>query len=96
MVDGAGQKLLADWLSQRPSAFFLDTGRRVLRELVRRGEAPVGSQGIVALCFSVAAAAGGLFGFGSISATEREAIGRIAEILRVPDDLDWQSYLQES
>jgi len=96
LVDEAGRELLSEWLTTRPSGFFLDTGRRALRELVRRGDAPVGSQGIVALCYAVAASAGGLFGFGSISSTEREAIGRIAELLRVPEDLDWQSHLGES
>jgi len=96
LLDAHGQELLAGWLSEQPSAFFLDTGRRVLQELGRRGDVPIGGQGIVALCFSVADAAGGLFGFGTISATEREAIGRIAELLRVPDDLDWRSYLQDN
>lgn len=89
----ADRALLESWLHDAPSAFFLANGRRVYDELARHHEAAVSREGVLALCYAVADAAGGMFGFGAISAAERTAIGHIAELLGVSPDLDWRSIL---
>lgn len=90
-----GRDLLDGWLAERPTAGFLLRARLVLLLLAERarglrGESEAPLPVVVDLCADVAQSAGGLFGYGSVSRKEREAIAQIAETLRVKADRLWE------
>jgi uncharacterized tellurite resistance protein B-like protein len=83
--DSAGSRQLIDWLDNRPSEeFFAHTLRIVgdLLETTPRADGKVGSHGVLDDCRRVAAASGGILGFGSkISDEEQALLQRIAAAL---------------
>jgi len=90
-----GHALLETWLSDRPTAGFLLRARLVLLLLAERarglrGQSEAPLPVVVDLCADVAQSAGGLFGYGSVSRLEREAIAQIADTLRVRRDRLWE------
>lgn len=94
-VGPRGRLLLEGWLAQRPTAGFLLRARVVLLLLAERarglrGESDAPLPVILDLCVDVAMSAGGLFGYGSVSRKEREAMTAIAETLRVPRERLWE------
>ena len=94
-VGPQGRTLLEGWLANRPTAGFLLRARVVLLLLAERarglrGESDAPLPVILDLCVDVAMSAGGLFGYGSVTRKEREAITAIAEILHVPRERLWE------
>lgn len=88
--------IVETWLAEAPSAWFLDTSTKVVHALAARARLPegLGQREVVAWCWALATAAGGLFGtsFLAIDTAEREALDRIASALgigEVPED--WRS-----
>jgi hypothetical protein len=76
---------LTDWLDERPDQEFFDQTLRVIRDIMETlppEKRESGSHGLVTFCKNVAAASGGILGFGNkISDDERAVIERIASEL---------------
>ncbi|HHO51491.1 MAG TPA: hypothetical protein ENK18_11600 [Deltaproteobacteria bacterium] len=92
LIQPGDEAVIATWLSEEPSPYFQDTARKLLLELVRRASLPEGLDrgAVVAWCWAIAAAAGGIFGsrLMAISNEERDALDEIAEalgIVQVPE-----------
>lgn len=79
--------IVEEWLAERPSGLFLHHGRFLIAELSHQLPAELGATEVVAWCWALAAAAGGLFGTGlmSVSADEQAALQRVAEVLGVTE-----------
>jgi hypothetical protein len=81
----AADHQLQAWLDQRPSA---DTFRKARRLIGAMLDAPHGTElqfsadDLMKYCEQIAAASGGLFGFGSVSAEEKTALQQIAAQLK--------------
>ena len=81
----AADALLADWLAARPSTEVFRRADRLIGALLAAGSSAAGdlsADDLVKYCESIAAASGGIFGVGRISADERAAITDIAAQLR--------------
>jgi tellurite resistance protein len=80
-----GQRLLNNWLRYPPSPTYLERGKAALLMVAKRGGELDESvlEDVVALSKKVAKSAGGLFGIGSVSASESEALAEIASALKV-------------
>ena len=80
--DSAAYKQLNDWLTNRPSEAFIDQTLRVIANLAETNtpeETATRGQNLLDLATRVAAASGGILGFGNkISAEEQEVLDRIA------------------
>ena len=78
----AAYKQLIDWLDNRPSKEFFEHTLRIVGDLLEntpRADGRFGSHGVLDDCARVAAASGGILGFGSkISAEEQALLQRIA------------------
>jgi hypothetical protein len=78
-------KQLIDWLDNRPSEEFFEHTLRIVRDLLEttpRVDGKVGSHGVLDDCTRVAAASGGILGFGvKISAEEQALLQRITAAL---------------
>lgn len=78
----AAYKQLIDWLDNRPSKEFFENTLRIVGDLLEttpRADGKFGSHGVLDDCARVAAASGGILGFGSkISAEEQALLQRIA------------------
>lgn len=83
--DSAGSRQLIDWLDNRPSEEFFAHTLRIVGDLLETtplADGKVGSHGVLDDCRRVAAASGGLLGFGSkISDEEQALLQRIAAAL---------------
>jgi hypothetical protein len=82
VVEGsAAYKQLIDWLDNCPSEEFFEHTLRIVGDLLEttpRADGKVGSRGVLDDCTRVAAASGGILGFGSkISAEEQALLQRI-------------------
>ena len=74
---------LIEWLDRRPSdETFRKAGRLIAAILDRPGLAQVNADDLLAYCEQIAAASGGLFGIGRVSAEERATIEQIAKQLK--------------
>ena len=74
---------LTEWLDRRPSdETFRKAGRLIAAILDRPGLAQVNADDLLAYCEQIAAASGGLFGIGRVSAEERATIEQIAKQLK--------------
>ncbi len=83
-LDDDGERLLETWLTWRPSASYLDKGRKALVELARQGrlglaiDAENPGSGTLDQALEVAKSAGGWFGFQAVDPREKEALTAIA------------------
>jgi hypothetical protein len=78
------ERTLAGWLETRPDESFFGRALSIVRVLlgVRSEEEQKHSrESLVALCEELAAASGGLLGFGKVAAAEKEVIDRVAAAL---------------
>jgi uncharacterized tellurite resistance protein B-like protein len=86
-LDAEARHLLESWLTHQPTAAYLETGRALMVELAQRSAGPrlppqtLGEA--VDQARDVARAAGGLFGIGTVAASEKAALEQIAELLHV-------------
>lgn len=92
------ERLVRNWLTFPPSADYIDRGRVALVALAMRGgdlqlEEDILSD-VLGLSKAVARAAGGLFGLGSISREEKQALSEIANALDVTDQTRWAEAVQ--
>lgn len=76
---------LAEWLSARPSEEFFERTLRIIPAILEaspdgKGAARQGS--LLEYCAAIAAASGGLLGFGKVSDGERRLLSRISEELK--------------
>jgi hypothetical protein len=80
--DSGAYKQLDDWLTNRPSEKFVDQTLRVIANLAETNtaeETATRRQNLLELATRVAAASGGILGFGNkISAEEQDVLDRIA------------------
>jgi len=96
LADATGMAVIDGWLEKEPSRHYLHRGRKVLSALVTRRQgigAEVGLEDleeIGAFCEGVAGAAGGLFGFGTTSSSEKAAIADVAKALGIKGELSWE------
>ena len=78
----AAYNQLTDWLDKRPREEFFEHTLRIVGDLLEttpRADGRVGSHGVLDDCTRVAAASGGILGFGTrISAEEQALLQRIA------------------
>ena len=85
-----GRMLLNNWLFYRPTDAYMQRGQQALVALASRERGmkldPTSLGDVIKLSTDVAKAAGGLFGFGSISKTEAAAIKQIADALNISAD----------
>lgn len=88
-ADGPGRALLERWLTEKPSAFYLSRGRKLLGQLAGHPEfEEIGLHSleeVVGYCRDLASAAGGLFGVigNKVDPAEEAAIAEIARVLHV-------------
>jgi hypothetical protein len=86
LVEGsAADLLLASWMENRPSADTFARATRLIRAVLDTGVAPVGAMTadeIIQHSESIAAASGGIFGFGKISSEERATLDKIVAALK--------------
>jgi hypothetical protein len=83
----AADAQLHEWLNTRPSNEVFDRATRLIRAMLAAGaEAThdLNPDDLVAYCERIAHASGGVFGIGSVSAEEKQALARIAQALRNP------------
>jgi hypothetical protein len=77
--------LLASWMANKPSPDTFARATRLIRALFDTGVAPIGSMTadeIIQHSENIAAASGGIFGFGKISSEERATLGKIVSALK--------------
>jgi hypothetical protein len=97
VVDFARQRGIAEgsvadaqlqaWLNTRPSDAVFDKATRLIRAMLAAGSVAthdLNTDDLVAYCERIAHASGGVFGIGSVSAEEKQALARIAQALRNP------------
>ena len=79
----AGQ-LLVEWLDRRPSDETFRKAARLIGAMLDHPSAgvPVDADDLLAYCEQIAAASGGMFGIGKVSAEERAALQQIAAQLK--------------
>ena len=76
-------QVLADWLDRRPAdETFQKAGRLIGAMLDGPGTVKVDANSLIAYCEQIAAASGGIFGIGKVSAEERAALEQIANQLK--------------
>lgn len=83
-ADSAAGLQLADWLAVRPDDTVFDTALRAIRALLEGRSAAdraATAGDLVAHCEAIAAASGGILGFGKISPEEQALLRRISEEL---------------
>lgn len=78
-------RLLADWMSRKPSSEVFSRATRLIRAMLETGtpdSTSLSADDLIKYCESIAAASGGIFGIGSISGEERATLARIAAELK--------------
>lgn len=82
LATGPGRAVLEGWLARAPSPAVVAAAHRLVRALGERTEAPSlepgASDQVLAWCGGVADAAGGLFGYGRVSAAEQAVLDGVA------------------
>jgi hypothetical protein len=82
---GPADAQLMDWLANKPTPEVFAGAARLIRALLESGSdvlSNLSAEDLVAQCEQVAAASGGIFGLGRISAEERELLASIAADLK--------------
>jgi hypothetical protein len=77
----AADRLLTEWITNRPAEAVFSGARRLIRAMLDSGSAPAGdlnADDLVKYCEDIAAASGGILGIGRISAEERALLSSIA------------------
>lgn len=86
VVDGSiADQQLRRWLDQRPSGDTFDKATRLIGAMIgdpEQGRADITADDLLKYCDQIAQASGGLFGMGSVSAEERNAMQAIAAQLK--------------
>lgn len=80
----AADQQLGLWLSARPSDEFLETTLRAIRTILHArpaDERAASGRDILSLATAIAAASGGILGFGAMSEDERKILARISQAL---------------
>lgn len=86
--ESAADRLLTQWLDQRPSDDFFETTLRAVAAMLHAQPDDIreaSQRDLLGYCSAIAHASGGVLGFGSVSQTEREAIEAIARLLEERD-----------
>ena len=95
-----GSRMLTNWLTYPPSTAYQERARHALAALcMRTGNVELDVNMLPEaqrLAKDVAKAAGGLFGFGSISKEESASLDEIAEMMNVARDASWSKVATES
>ncbi len=90
-----GKMLLNNWLHYRPSEAYMQRGQQAMVSLAGRERGmkidPGELGNVIFFARDVARAAGGLFGFGSISRSESAALAQIAEALKIPAEANLEA-----
>lgn len=85
-----GLRVLRNWLHHEPTTGYVRRGHKVLLGLSKvEGFGRDALTDVVGFSQEVARAAGGVFGFGAVSAEEAEAIAAIAQALDIEHDRPW-------
>jgi len=80
---GAADRQLTGWLDQRPTADVFTRATRLIDAMLGSGEhAGFSADDLIKYCEAIAAASGGVFGLGRVSADERATLARIAGALK--------------
>lgn len=81
----AADAQLQAWLNARPSEDVFTGATRLIRAMLAAGGSAaqdINPDDLVAYCENIAAASGGVFGIGAVSAEERDALARIQRELK--------------
>lgn len=84
-ADSEADRQLQAWLDSRPSAETFQKARRLIGAMLETpagAEMHVSADDLLKYCEQIAHASGGLFGFGSVSAQEQNALRQIAAALK--------------
>jgi len=99
-INATGMTLLENWLKYRPSDAYLQAGMEVLSALSKKTGWEYVSlntlNDVIGFSWDVAKAAGGLFGFGRVEHTEKEALLHIATHLNVGTHSNIEGILKPS
>src|SRR5438132_12451551 len=82
--DSAADRQLATWLATRPSAEFFERTLRAIGAILQARpseERETSQRDLVSYCTAIAAASGGMLGFGKVSAEEQQVLARIDQEL---------------
>jgi hypothetical protein len=77
-------RLLASWLATRPSDEFFEKTLRAIRAILEArppDERAASGRDLLSYCSEIAAASGGILGFGKVSDQERQLLARISQEL---------------
>lgn len=76
-------RLLSDWMTHKPSPDVFSRATRLIRAMLDSGEvSDLSADDLVKQAERIAAASGGMFGIGSVSADERALLAKISEQLK--------------
>jgi hypothetical protein len=81
----AGDRLLSEWLTKQPPPEVFARATRLIRAMLDSGAAPaetMSADDLIRYSESIAAASGGLFGIGKVSAEERATLSAIVSALK--------------
>lgn len=81
----AADAQLQSWLNARPSNDVFQKATRLIQAMLSAGGAAaqdLNADDLVAYCESIAAASGGVFGIGAVSAEEKQALAQIQNALK--------------
>ena len=94
------ERVVRNWLTYRPTPDYIARGRTALIAVARRsGDLKLDDNvlsDVVALSKAVAKAAGGLWGIGSISSSERTSLDSIAAALDIGDGTEWEEQVEQT
>ncbi len=87
LVGPADRAVVEEWLAEAPSGLWLDHARHLVSTLAKDLPEELGPTEVVAWCWALADAAGGLLGtrFRAVSKEEQAALQRIADALGVAE-----------
>jgi hypothetical protein len=77
-------RYLGDWLRNKPPVAFFDGALLAIRTVLEQATATERdryTQKLLERCTAIAAASGGMLGFGKISSSEREVLDHIRDVL---------------
>jgi len=80
----AADQQLATWLTNRPAGDFFERTLRAIRAMLQARpphEREASQRDLLSYCTAIAAASGGILGFGTVSDQERQVLARISQEL---------------
>ena len=78
----AADHQLTNWLDHRPSGDTFDKAGRLISAMLESSGGTTSADDLIKYCEQIAAASGGVFGIGKVSAEERAALEQIASQLK--------------